>query len=58
MFTLIIKNNLNTEILVDLKIYVSTDFNFVSNHKTVKNNLALASAITAYARIHMMPLQT
>jgi hypothetical protein len=55
MYTLIIQNNLNSEMLKDLKSYVSTDHEFVSDQKLVKNNVALASAITAYARIHMMP---
>lgn len=54
IFTLILQNNLNDDLLKDLKSYVSTD-QFVSDHKIVKNNVALASAITAYARIHMMP---
>ena len=54
MFTLIINNNVNKELLLKLNMSTSSDFNFTSEFKLVKNNVAIASAITAYARIHMM----
>jgi hypothetical protein len=53
MYTLIISNNVNKELLGQLNNIVSSEF--TSDFKVVKNNVAIASAITAYARIHMMP---
>jgi hypothetical protein len=53
MYTLVISNNVNKELLGQLNNVVSSEF--TSDFKVVKNNVAIASAITAYARIHMMP---
>lgn len=36
MYTLIIQNNLNTDVLKDLKSYISTDHEFVYDQKAVK----------------------
>lgn len=55
MYTLIISTNINKDLLVQLNNTFSTDFSLTSDFKVVKNNVAIASAITAYARIHMMP---
>jgi hypothetical protein len=55
MYTLIISNNVNKELLGQLNNVTSSEF--TSDFKIVKNNVAIASAITAYARIHMMPFK-
>jgi len=33
------------------------DLDIGTNYITVKNNVAIAAAVTAYARIHMIPLK-
>lgn len=55
MFTLIVQNNLNLNLLNELNNTVSTDHKFINVHQPVMNNVAIASATTSYARIVMMP---
>jgi hypothetical protein len=50
--TLLVENNLNYRIITDLNNTLNT--NLISNYHSVKANVAIASAITAYARIFMM----
>jgi hypothetical protein len=48
----LIINNINYDIIKKLNIYFETD---ISNHYSqVKSNVALAAAVTAYSRIHMI----
>ena len=50
--TLLIRSNLDVNILKKLNSYFETDFtNSIYN---VKSNVAIASAVTSYARIHML----
>lgn len=55
MFTLVLSHNINKPLLLQLNNVTSSDFKFSSDFKIVKNNVAIASAITAYARIVMRP---
>lgn len=57
IFTIIIQNNLNNKLLTELNTSFSSDFKYGSDYSLVKNNVAIAAAITAYARIHMMPFK-
>ena len=50
--TLLIIKNINSKLLRELNISCSVDIKSFQN--TVKSNVALASAITSYARIYMM----
>ena len=52
-YCLLIYKNINFNLLNDLNTTLSTDYN--SDYINVKSNVALASAITAYSRIHMIP---
>jgi DNA polymerase type B, organellar and viral len=53
ILVLVVSNNLNTDLIKKLNITLETEIN--SNFKNVKSNVAIASAVTAYARIHMLP---
>jgi hypothetical protein len=57
--TLLISKNINVKILSQLNTYFQ-DKNYVfdSYQDLVKSNVAIASSITAYARIHMMYYKT
>ena len=44
--------NVESDILSELNTVFST--NITQFHKVVKSNIAIASAITSYARIHML----
>jgi hypothetical protein len=50
--TILIQNNINSDIINSLNILF--DKQFVSNFTEVKNNVAIASAVTAYSRIHII----
>ena len=52
IITILIQNNLNDDIVEELNIFFETDI--YSSYYEVRNNVALASAVTSYARIHMM----
>jgi hypothetical protein len=49
---ILIQNNINVNIIKKLNIFF--DKQFISNFTEVKNNVAIASAVTAYSRIHIM----
>ena len=53
--TLLIYKNLNNDLLKKLNIYFKTEFK--SFEQEVLNNVALAAAVTSYARIHMTPFK-
>ena len=57
IYSIKIKNNIDHEILSELNSYVEDSFNFRSVKTLVKNNVAIAAATTAYARIYMMPFK-
>ena len=50
--TLLVLGNVESDILSELNTVFST--NITQFHKVVKSNIAIASAITSYARIHML----
>jgi hypothetical protein len=50
--TLLIRSNMDNDILTKLNKYFETEFS--NTHYNVKSNVAIASAVTAYARIHML----
>jgi translation initiation factor 2 beta subunit (eIF-2beta)/eIF-5 len=49
---LLVQSNLNSDIITKLNNYFETDF--INKFIQVKNNVAIASAVTSYARIHMI----
>jgi hypothetical protein len=51
----LVKNNINTNTLAKLNLELSTEIK--SLQYTVKSNVAIAAAVTAYARIHMIPFK-
>jgi hypothetical protein len=52
---LLLQNNVDPSILINLNNYFESNFN--SRLITVKSNVALAAAVTSYARIHMLPFK-
>ena len=54
-YVLLISDNLNTAIINQLNIKLNSDFK--SFQSPVLSNVAIASAVTAYARIHMIPFK-
>jgi len=52
---LLMYTNMNSDILIRLNNYFET--NFVNRFNNVKSNVAIASAVTAYSRIHMIPFK-
>jgi hypothetical protein len=54
--TLLLENELNYEILKELNIKLDIKINPPKSHN-VKSNVAIAAAVTAYGRIHMMPFK-
>lgn len=53
---LLIKNNLSPDFIKELNIFlITTNFKYNVNNTIIKSNVALASAVTAYARIQMIP---
>lgn len=55
IYVLLINDNLNTGILNNLNIRLNSEYKSYSS--TVKSNVAIASAVTAYARMHMIPFK-
>ena len=56
IFVLLIKNNINKKMMLKLGLNLSEDLdNNTIFRNTVKATLALASAVTSYARITMIP---
>jgi hypothetical protein len=51
--TLLIQNNINTNLIKKFNILI--DSNYSSNEYLIKSNVAIAAAVTSYARIHMIP---
>jgi hypothetical protein len=51
--TLLMSCNINQELINELNS--KFELNLKSNFKNVKTNVAIASAVTSYARIHMIP---
>lgn len=51
--TLLITHNINSELLTELNIFLESEY--VNPNMFVKSNVAIASAVTAYGRIHMIP---
>jgi hypothetical protein len=52
IYVLLISDNLNTGILNDLNVRLLRNSEYKSYHSIVRSNVAIASAVTAYARIH------
>jgi DNA polymerase type B, organellar and viral len=52
MSTILIQSNINSNIVNELNISLTT--NIFNNNINIKSNVALAGAVTAYARIYMM----
>ena len=55
-YTLLICNNLNFDLISNINI--NLNINLKNDFNVVKANVAIASAVTAYARIHMAPFKT
>jgi hypothetical protein len=53
IYVLLIQDNLNTNILKELNIKLNSEYKSYPSAATVNSNVAIASAVTAYARIHM-----
>uniref|UniRef100_UPI0030FF2E68 DNA polymerase n=1 Tax=Singerocybe alboinfundibuliformis TaxID=1346812 RepID=UPI0030FF2E68 len=53
IITILIQNNIDNDILEELNICLDT--NITSKSIEVQSNVAIASAVTSYARIHMIP---
>ncbi|KDR65024.1 hypothetical protein GALMADRAFT_82379 [Galerina marginata CBS 339.88] len=54
--TLLLYSNLNVDILSEIKEIVSMKLNN-NEYSFVKSNVGIAAAVTAYARIHMIPFK-
>lgn len=54
--TLLMYSNLNDDIMLELKDSISLDIKNI-RYSNVKSNVGIASAVTAYARIHMIPFK-
>ena len=55
IYVLLIQENLNNNILNELNIKLNSEFKSYQN--TVNSNVAIASAVTSNARIHMIPFK-
>jgi len=55
-YTLLISNNLNYDLISNIN--TNLNINLKNDYSFVKANVAIASAVTAYARIHMVPFKT
>ena len=55
LFLVSVSSNVNTETLSGLNSMLKTDLG--SKKQQINSNVAIASAVTAYARIHMMPFK-
>lgn len=57
ILVLLIKSNLDSEFVKKLNATLITKNKFKCNQTIVRSNVAIASAVTAYARIHMIPFK-
>jgi hypothetical protein len=55
IYVLLISDNLNLNVLNELNIRLNSDFK--SFQSAILSNVAIASAVTVYARIHMIPFK-
>jgi len=55
IYVLLISDNLNNDILNQLNIKLNSEYKSYQNK--INSNVAIASAVTAYARIHMIPFK-
>ena len=53
MFVLLVVSNVNPETLIELNLKLNKEYN--TYDQDVLATVAIASAITSYARIHMIP---
>jgi hypothetical protein len=53
--TLLLLNNVNSDLIKELNIYFENSI--VNSFVDVKSNVAIAAAVTSYARIHMIPFK-
>jgi DNA polymerase family B len=53
--TILIQNNINADIINSLNSYFESDI--TNSYSEVPSNVAIAAAVTAYARIHMIPFR-
>lgn len=53
--TLLLHSNINSELITELN--VKLDLKISNKFKQVKNNVAIAAAVTSYARIHLIPFK-
>ena len=53
--TILMSSNLGYDLINEIKIL--TELNLISNFRNVKSNVAIAAAVTSYARIEMMELK-
>jgi len=58
IYVLLIKMNLNYNLIKKLNLEIVKDTKYNSDYKAVKSNVAIAAAVTAYARIEMMKYKT
>ena len=54
-YTILIVKNINHDLISQLNITFHTSFN--EYQSVIKTNVAIASAVTAYARVHMIPFK-
>lgn len=57
-FLLLLSQNINPDLLDQLNVEFKNTINLKNSFKNVKSNVALASAVTSYARIEMMKYKT
>jgi hypothetical protein len=53
--SILIQKNIDSNIINELNTKFNLNYN--SQYSEVKNNVAIAAAVTAYARIHMIPFK-
>lgn len=53
--TVLMHSNINVDIIRELNTHFQS--NLTSSHVEVKSNVAIAAAVTSYARIHMIPFK-
>jgi len=57
-FTLLLYSNLHGEMIVIANLNKILSMKLEDSYNNIKSNVAIASAVTAYARIHMIPFKT
>lgn len=55
IYVLLVSDNLNYTIMRELNVKLNSEYK--SYHSIVRSNVAIANAVTAYARIHMIPFK-